>query len=196
MADPQLLDFVFHGGRPCLDLFNTVRRRKDPYSQTQDLLAETDGFREWLLKAQRQAGWATLYPPLSTSAAQNPVPAGIQNQAIELRNLIGRFLTRACSADDIETVNQLAQARPCWQLSTDGGALSAQDNLELEGALGVIAEDCAHLFASDLSRNIKECAEERCGIVFLDKSNGAQRHWCSMKECGNRSKASRHYHRH
>lgn len=196
MGDPQLLDFVFHGGRPCLDLFNTVRRRKDPYSQTQDLLAREEGFREWLLKAQRQSGWATLFPPLSTGAAHDPVPASIQNRVIELRSLIGRLLTRHFSVEDIETVNQLAQARPSWQLSADGGVLSAQDNLELDGALGVIAEDCAQLFASDLSSNIKECAEERCGIVFLDKSNGAQRHWCSMKECGNRSKASRYYHRH
>lgn len=195
MGEPRDLDFVFHGGRPCLDLFNTVRRRKDPYTQTQDLLARKDGLKTWLLKAQRQSGWASDFPRLSATAADSPVPDSIQSQATELRTSIGRLLSRKFSSDDIRTVNQLAQARACWQFSTGGRKLSAQDNLELEGALGLIAEDCIQLFSSSLSRNIKECAEERCGIVFLDKSNGAQRNWCSMKQCGNRSKVARYAHR-
>ncbi|WP_019673665.1 CGNR zinc finger domain-containing protein [Psychrobacter lutiphocae] len=34
-------------------------------------------------------------------------------------------------------------------------------------------------------------AYERCGIVFLDKSRGNNRNWCSMKTCGNRAKVAR-----
>lgn len=191
MEEAKILDFVFHGGRPCLDFFNTIRRRKDPYSPTQDLLTRQDGLKNWILKGQRHSGWASQYPRLSFDAAAGPIPEHMLAQAVQLRSAIGRFISKTCTQEDICMVNQLARATPCWELSRDKGALSAKDNLELDGILAIVAEDCIQLFSSELHQKIKECAEERCGIVFLDRSNGGKRNWCSMKECGNRSKVSR-----
>lgn len=34
-----------------------------------------------------------------------------------------------------------------------------------------------------------------CGWLFLDETRNHTRRWCSMKDCGNRAKARRHYHR-
>lgn len=191
MEGDKVLDFVFHGGRPCLDFFNTVRRRKDPYSPTQDLLIQNDGLKNWILTAQQHSRWASQYPRLSSAASDDPVPEHILEQAIQLRGSIGRFLSKTFTQEDIHMVNQLARARPYWEFSKGEEALLAIDSLELDRALGCVAEDCIQLFSSDLAQKIKECAEERCGIVFLDRSNGGKRNWCSMKECGNRSKVSR-----
>jgi len=42
---------------------------------------------------------------------------------------------------------------------------------------------------------VRECPGERCGWLFLDDSPAGRRRWCSMATCGNRAKATQHYHR-
>lgn len=190
------LDFVFYGGRPCLDLYNTVRRRKDVQTDTQDLLDNAEAFKRWVLKAQTKSDWFNLLPPLSPNVKEmhfkdNNRAEDVKNQAVLLRDIIGRFLHKDFSQKDIDAINQLSKLRPIWTLSTDDNKLSVQANLELEGVLGLIAEDIIQLTSSELSNRIKECAHERCGIVFLDKSRGNNRNWCSMKTCGNRAKVAR-----
>jgi predicted RNA-binding Zn ribbon-like protein len=55
--------------------------------------------------------------------------------------------------------------------------------------------DVADLLTSgDLDR-VGQCADDRCGWLFLDVSRNGSRRWCSMEACGNRAKARRHYRR-
>jgi len=42
---------------------------------------------------------------------------------------------------------------------------------------------------------VRQCADEGCGWLFLDRSNAGKRRWCSMADCGNRNKAREHYRR-
>jgi predicted RNA-binding Zn ribbon-like protein len=42
---------------------------------------------------------------------------------------------------------------------------------------------------------VRECAGERCPVVFLDESRNGSRRWCSMGVCGARAKASAYYRR-
>lgn len=190
MNHPKL-DFVFYGGCASLDFFNTLRRRKDPKSPTQDLLQQDDGLKKWFLKAQKKSTWASSIPPLSECAMSQPVSAKVESQAIQVRGIIERLINKNASSHDIKKLNDLAQLRPHWELSLNDGVLIAKSTLDLEALLGYVAEDCMQLFTSDISTNIKECAQERCGIIFLDRSNGAKRNWCSMKTCGNQAKALR-----
>jgi len=46
------------------------------------------------------------------------------------------------------------------------------------------------LVGPDLDR-LRQC--ERCSFLFIDRSRGRGRRWCSMATCGNRTKARRHY---
>lgn len=190
MNHPKL-DFVFYGGCASLDLFNTLRRRKDPKSPTQDLLQQDDSLKKWFLKAQKKATWTSSIPSLSGNAMSQPVSAQVESQVIQVREIIERLINKNTSSHDIQTLNELAQLRPYWELSLNDGILMPKSTLDLEALLGYVAEDCIQLFTSDISTNIKECAQERCGIIFLDRSNGAKRNWCSMKTCGNRAKAQR-----
>jgi len=59
--------------------------------------------------------------------------------------------------------------------------------------LGLIARDAVALFASERAARLRLCAGEHCGWLFLDESRGKPRRWCSMSDCGNRSKARRAY---
>ncbi|WP_049803776.1 CGNR zinc finger domain-containing protein [Pseudonocardia dioxanivorans] len=42
---------------------------------------------------------------------------------------------------------------------------------------------------------LRPCANEECRLFLLDRSKPNTARWCSMKVCGNRMKARRHYER-
>ena len=49
-----------------------------------------------------------------------------------------------------------------------------------------------HLLSSpDLAR-LRECAADRCGRLYVDRTKNGSRRWCDMGTCGNRAKARRH----
>jgi predicted RNA-binding Zn ribbon-like protein len=39
-------------------------------------------------------------------------------------------------------------------------------------------------------KDVRLCADEGCGWLFLDRSNGGKRHWCRMADCGNRKQSA------
>lgn len=51
----------------------------------------------------------------------------------------------------------------------------------------------ADLLTGTLLGRVRECANDKCLWLFLDESKNGTRRWCSMKACGNRAKAHRHY---
>jgi predicted RNA-binding Zn ribbon-like protein len=56
----------------------------------------------------------------------------------------------------------------------------------------------AELLADGARPPVRVCcssAERRCTWLFVDESRNRTRRWCSMKDCGNRAKARRHYER-
>ncbi len=57
-------------------------------------------------------------------------------------------------------------ARPLWELA-----------LAIESLL----------LSTDIQR-IKKCTASDCGTIFIDNSKAGSRRWCSMSDCGNRSK--------
>jgi len=46
-----------------------------------------------------------------------------------------------------------------------------------------------------LPGRLRACANEECRLFLLDRSKPGTARWCSMKICGNRLKARRHYER-
>jgi predicted RNA-binding Zn ribbon-like protein len=68
---------------------------------------------------------------------------------------------------------------------------SAEDPLEQIGVEAV--RSAAELLVSGRPDPIRLCGE--CGWMFSDTSRNHLRRWCSMKICGNRAKARRHYQR-
>ena len=79
----------------------------------------------------------------------------------------------------------------------DGFAWSWKDGAagDLRTPLWPILESAATLLTSDDLGRIRECDADDCNWLFLDRSRGGNRRWCSMKSCGNRAKARRHYRR-
>jgi predicted RNA-binding Zn ribbon-like protein len=47
----------------------------------------------------------------------------------------------------------------------------------------------------ELPGRLRPCANDECRLFLLDRSRAGTARWCSMKICGNRMKARRHYDR-
>lgn len=55
-----------------------------------------------------------------------------------------------------------------------------------------IAEAMARLVCSQDFSLVKACEGKVCTLLFLDKTHGRARRWCSMAVCGNRAKQATH----
>ena len=55
-----------------------------------------------------------------------------------------------------------------------------------------IAEAMAHLVCSEDFSLVKGCEGKVCTLLFLDRTHGRARRWCSMTVCGNRAKQAAH----
>ncbi|WJY77129.1 CGNR zinc finger [Corynebacterium bovis DSM 20582 = CIP 54.80] len=93
---------------------------------------------------------------------------------------------------NIAIVNAYADVTVRYTLTASAaGRLEIDNTLTETELLGRIANDAIGLLGGrDLIR-VKECAHDRCGVLFEDRSNGLKRQWCSMRKCGNVSKAER-----
>ncbi|WP_394835435.1 ABATE domain-containing protein [Pendulispora rubella] len=177
-------DWVWDGGRPSIDLLNTLRDRKlTP--------------REQLVEPAHLAEWLTLAK--LTTAPVHVTPRHLV-RARTLRDAIDRVALRAAAKEpvdeaDVATLNEFAKVRalPPELVVGKRGHLevrAAQEKDPVAVALGLIAADAIDLVTKG---RLHVCASDTCGLRFEDRSPIGNRQWCSMKRCGNREKARQHY---
>jgi predicted RNA-binding Zn ribbon-like protein len=180
------MEWVFDGGRPCLDLVNTFRDRA---LAGRELLAGPAALREWL-------GLAGFEAP--------PVTAAQLAQARELREGVDRVLRAVAAGDrpraaDVRLLNETASASPPpvarLRVAADGTPRRhvPRPADPVAAAFSALAADAIDLATSGVA--VRVCAAEDCGIRFADSSPQRNRQWCSMGRCGNRAKARAHYRR-
>ena len=138
-------------------------------------------------------------------AARQPAEAeAVWQQAIDLRETIYRIMAaiareRPTHPDDFEHLNAaLQEAMPHLRLMPGGECCAwtwAEGEDHLEQVLWPVVWDASELLRSDDLKYLRECDGQGCDWLFLDTSRNHSRRWCSMKTCGNRAKAKRHYHR-
>lgn len=84
----------------------------------------------------------------------------------------------------VQLVPEVAHSGLRWRLVVaDDARLSARALL----AWGRVQES--------IPGRLRACANEECRLFLLDRSKPNTARWCSMKVCGNRLKARRHYER-
>jgi predicted RNA-binding Zn ribbon-like protein len=180
----------FIGGSLCVDFCNTFDHLHLPPKH--DLFTDYATILDWGKAAGVIAGHPTA------------VPASRRREIADLlavRSLIYRMLLpfahgAAPAAADVAAFNaRLQKVSGSLQLvSAKGGYTlvgSAEDPLERIAVEAV--RSAAELLVSGRPDQIRLCGE--CGWMFYDTSRNHLRRWCSMKICGNRAKARRHYER-
>ncbi len=197
--------FELQGGRLCLDFANTVSGKR-----IVDERDHLDGYPA-LVSWGRQAGTVSeaYARRLLAEARRRPSDAeSTFRAAIALREAIYRaFLAFAQGSSprqaDLDAISSwlgraLSHRRLCrggtcceftWEEPPDA----------LDAMLWPVAASAAELLVagSDLER-VRVCGmyeADECGWLFVDETKSHTRRWCSMKDCGNRAKARRHYQR-
>lgn len=166
--------FVWIGGRPTLDLCNTV-------VGGDDLLRAPADVTRWLA----DAGYGV------------PEKEPAQRDLERIRRLRAD-LRAAYLAHDPErvadTVAEWLRAAP-GRLDVDRESLRPSFCPEVSTCRCLLVPallDALDLAREDLHR-IRECAAPNCGFVYVDTSRNGSRRWCSMERCGSRAKAHAYY---
>jgi predicted RNA-binding Zn ribbon-like protein len=176
------------GGRPALDLVNTLRER---WRRRVETLATPEDLRRWLVEAQ-----------VTTAGAEAP-DAEVLAEARALREAIDACVAAlvehrpmpAAGVRHIDGWLEFASARPALLLGDDGSPVLGERGpvQSPRRALGAIALDAARMLGDPAERaRVRVCASETCSARFYDRSPAGRRRWCSMRSCGNEAKARRH----
>ncbi len=127
------------------------------------------------------------------------------SHAQDFKNTLRRIFAsiaeeRPVSTSDLQAFNREVSAAMCRArvLPDENGAYSwAWDDLSgsLDSVLWPVARAAADLLTEGNLSRVRQCASDTCGWLFLDTTRNHSRQWCDMRDCGNRAKARRHYHR-
>lgn len=186
------------GGALCLDFANTL------YGHGESPIHEYLWNYRDLVLWSRHAGilGEQKARQLLRAADQNAAPAeAVYDRAIALRETLFRLFediahARTPQADD------LGQVHAAWKAdlghsrllqTSNGFKLGWQDGTTLDCMLWQITDSAIKLLTSDRLDHLKQC--RGCDWLFVDRSRNHLRRWCSMDQCGNRSKMRRRYQR-
>jgi len=188
-------------GKLCLDFVNTVDWRNSK-TRKKEKLHDFSALISW----SKQMGILEdkTAQILFKKALKQPSKAEqVYDKTIELRELLYRIFssmatTGQASSYNISIFNKYladSMGKSCCLTPSDNGFVwsfcSGTDSMDL--FLDPIIKSAADLLVSSELKRVKQCADDACGWLFMDKSRNNSRRWCSMKACGNRAKAHRHY---
>jgi len=188
-------------GELCLDFVNTVDWRYN-ITRKKETLKDFSALVSW----SKQGGILEekTTQVLFKKALEQPNKAEqVYEKTIELRELLYRIFssmatTGQASNHDLSIFNKYladSMGKSCCLIPSNNGFVwsfcSGTDSMDL--FLDPIIKSAADLLVSPHLKRIKKCADDACGWLFMDMSRNNSRRWCSMKNCGNRAKAHRHY---
>ena len=188
--------FTLVGGELCLDFANAVNWADQTHPKPR-LKTYTDLIR-WSLQLNiLTKGEAERF--LRESRRQEQQAEDVIELAWQFQDMIYRIFSNYIEhkiprREDLELFNQaLAEALTHQQITAKSDKFQWTWNdheLRLDRIFWPILRSTADLLTSDRLQRVKKC--EGCGWLFVDKNNGTRR-WCTMRACGNRAKARRHY---
>lgn len=191
----------FISGSLGLDFLNTLAT---PVDTPIDWIGDGEGLLSWL----EQAG---LVPAEDLGALRaRAIPGEFDAVAARARSLrewfrgflrerSGRKLT-AGDLGDLEPLNRLLGRDERYLQLVIGPAEGASALvLEVhrrwrtpESVLLPICEEIARFLCGEDLEYVKACEGSTCTLLFVDRTRGRARRWCSMAICGNRAKQAAH----
>ncbi|QKK26877.1 CGNR zinc finger domain-containing protein [Rhizobium hidalgonense] len=187
-------DVGLPGGHPALDFVNTVDSRGERWGP--DFLNSYDDLVAWACRLgvidDEERRILLVNAGRSTSDAEHEL-----GRAKELREALCRlFLAEvdesSISEDDLELVADMARhAQSQRSLRRVAGNIEWRraDAKDLDAISNRVAHLAAELLTSrDRGRPVRACQGPNCGWLFLDRSRGGHRRWCSDKTCGSHAR--------
>lgn len=196
-----MVTFEMVGGRTCLEFVNTAsQRRIGPFREK---LKSYEDLLDWAVQAEQLSDAEAA--DLRAKAAIHPKAAeAVLERGRELREAIYRVFTARNAglilpSEDLRLISdenaRAAVNRVLTPDSVGSCTFEWRTHDELDRPLWPVAVSAVNLAASVDAERVKECGSDNCNWLFLDTSKNRSRRWCDMKDCGNRAKARRHYHK-
>lgn len=192
---------IFIGDAPGLDFLNSVAT---PADTTIDWIDDGEGLLNWIEQAQlvpmdviRKIRQQALPGELDTIAAQ----------AKGLREWLRGFVLKhkghplaLVDPAELQPLNRLlsrdeAYYRVVLEPSGRPAALELQAMRHWhspDALLLPIGEAVARFLCNEDFSNVRACEGPACTLLFVDRTRGHVRRWCSMAICGNRVKQAAH----
>ena len=188
------------GGHVVLDLVNTIAGRSSRAT-------------DWIDSYERMLEWAALsdaFDPVALhalarmSAADLRAAARALTRLRELRESLYAVIVAVMRAEPAperalaEVERHVKEAVDAARLTFSEHRAALEVNVEssdLDYPKHLLALSAFELLHALPLERTRECADERCTWIFIDRSRSGQRRWCDMATCGNRSKTRRHYER-
>jgi predicted RNA-binding Zn ribbon-like protein len=184
IRDPSAFDAI--GGSLTLDFVNTIANRANPGKRA-DLLVHPSDLQRWFAAVGLPAGEFHPSDLEEVRAIRErlhqvfwPVTQGIRVDDPTLDAFV-RDLLAATSKRRLRVFDE----RITWDWVADVSVVHK--------FLFPVLEDAAGLLVSGELQKVRQCQGPGCGWLFIDRSRGRPRRWCSMSDCGNKAKARRHY---
>jgi predicted RNA-binding Zn ribbon-like protein len=187
-----------------LDFLNTVAT---PLDEPVDWIDCGDGLLAWLEQARLAP--AEILKTLKAQAMPGEFDS-VANQARKLREWFRAFVMarmgRRLRADDmreLEPLNRLlARDERFEQIAANTESKGSVLELRMmrrwrspESLLLPIGKELANLVCEEDFTYVKSCEGSSCPLLFVDRTRGHARRWCSMAICGNRAKQIAHRNR-
>lgn len=188
------------GNDPALDLVNTVSWRLDPARRV-DRLSEPHELLTWL----RFAGIADDRVASGLRQQLTADPEAGQTALKKSRQLRERLyavvrplaLGQGPAGDDVERLrSQLVRALGRTEVVSVMPLAWRPEPVTLHSLPNLLGVHAFELLRREDPGRLRQCRGEGCGWLFLDRSRSGTRLWCSPADCGNRTRARRHYQRH
>lgn len=183
-----------------LDFLNSITTSRNP---PLDRIGDGEGLLAWLelahlvpLEVLREMREKTMPGELDRVAAQ----------ARDLREWFRAFVhahkgrpLKAAAVEELTPLNRLLERDEAYEVVTSkaGGGNTLQLETKRrwkspEALLLPIGEALARLVAEEDFADVKACQGPVCTKLFVDRTRGKNRRWCSMDVCGNRAKQTAH----
>jgi len=173
------------GGNRCLDLANTLVAAEPP----RDSLTGIEAFRAWASRA------GIAVEPSADPRADGAALRRLRRLRDAIRAIAAATVSGApCPPDAAETLTEAAaRSFRSRRLGPRPGGIGWQRlRRDLDSVTDLLAMEAVALFADAEGLRLKRCMGAHCGWFFIDRSRNGSRRWCSMADCGNRTKARRH----
>jgi predicted RNA-binding Zn ribbon-like protein len=188
------------GNDPALDLVNTVAWRPDPARHV-DRLRDVPDLLRWSEFAGILDGPTARR--LAREGAADPAAAPrTLAQVRRLREQLHRVLlplarNQRPDTDDVTALHGLLMpALQRVEVVTTMPTTWSPRVATLADLPDQLAVRAWLLLQRDDAARLRQCRDDRCGWLFIDRSRSGTRVWCSSADCGNRTRVRRHYNRH
>ncbi|MEV6180468.1 CGNR zinc finger domain-containing protein [Streptomyces sp. NPDC052016] len=169
---------AFPCGTLFLDFVGTLRARRN--AAPKEMLAHPESLDDWFV----ESGMVDAAPGADEADLAIALDLREAIYSVTAARLAGEPLPAAALAE----VNRQAAGLPVRvQLGADG---TRRRTGSVSQGLAVLARETVEILGGVEGALLRECSRPECTQVYIDRSRGPRREWCSMKTCGNRVKAA------